>query len=113
MPVKGIADRISAEDRALYKERLATMRAKDRSWNQAKLADLLNVGRGTISEIFSGVTKQSPLKQRLEKILGIGRKTPTEKSLRDILLVAEQLDDARRERLYERGVTLLEEQKSS
>ncbi len=112
MPVKGIAERISPEERALYAERLEHLHSKDKSWNQARIAESLNVGRSAISEIFSGKTKQSPLKPRLEKLLGLSQKGPTEKILKEINQIADKLDVTRRERLYERAVALLEEQKS-
>ncbi len=113
MPVKGQAHPISAEERSLYAERLESMHMKDRSWNQSRLAESLGVKRSAISRIFSGKAKQSPLKPRLEKLLKLSDKTPTEKILKDITQLVIQLDNSRRERVLERALTLLEEQKSS
>ncbi len=113
MPVKGQAHPISPRERALYAERLEVMHSKDKSWNQSKIAESLGVKRSAISRIFSGKAKQSPLKPRLESVLGLRQKTPTEQILKEINQIADQLDGPRRERLCERARALLDEQKSS
>jgi hypothetical protein len=102
---KGQTHAISEADRLRYLARYKQLKAENPSLTYDMIGLRVGLTKGEVSKILAGKSKQSTRKPQLDRYFGLN-----DQIVADIIEVVLQLDDKRRQRLYERALALLEEQ---
>jgi hypothetical protein len=105
MPKKGQTHAIGEADRLRYLARYKQLKAENPSLTYDMIGLRVGLTKGEVSKILAGKSKQSTRKPQLDRYFGLN-----DQIVADIIEVVLQLDDKRRQRLYERALALLEEQ---